>query len=420
MAELGETADPRALVPGDPTALGAVRAALGRLGVALLEAGDGFARVDTSEWTGNGADAFRREFDPVPAQWTGTGEALAAAADALADHEGVLAWAQDEAAAAAAEWQRASLAGGAAREAHDRAVGSELARAAAEGRDAEFPEFVDPGTAGRDAAVDRLRRARDEVRRSGDEAESVVGRARDLAPPSPSIAQRLGAFLGDLAAGAAHEVGETGRFLWQIDPARFLVEPAEAARGWSDLGAGLAAAATHPREAVEQAVGVPDARTTPTRWVGGVLAGLGLSALGGAGIAHRVRAAGEVGRISEALDERDPSDERASAPPLGRFNGKTAAEHVADRGSTIGRPSSGKKAWVREVDDPAEVRRVYEELSRGGRSVHDPGFGGERTVLPDGTQIQYRTESTSTQKPVTQLQVPGQKSVKIHLPRGER
>ncbi|GLZ45843.1 hypothetical protein Acsp06_20280 [Actinomycetospora sp. NBRC 106375] len=100
MPPLGSRADPAALVPGDPDAVRAIASVMSRLGGALVGAGDGLSRIDTGDWQGDAADSFRRAFDPVPPQWTGTGEAFLAAADAVNDCAEVLAWARSEAVAA--------------------------------------------------------------------------------------------------------------------------------------------------------------------------------------------------------------------------------------------------------------------------------------------------------------------------------
>lgn len=77
---------------------------MARLGVALIGAGDGLRRVDTGDWQGEAAESFRRVFEPVPAHWSGSGEAFLRAADAIGDYVEVLEWARGEGEAAAREW----------------------------------------------------------------------------------------------------------------------------------------------------------------------------------------------------------------------------------------------------------------------------------------------------------------------------
>ncbi|WP_433031374.1 WXG100 family type VII secretion target [Actinomycetospora sp. CA-053990] len=379
MAELGETTDPAALVPGDPVGIRTVRARMARLGAALVGAGDGLRRIDTGDWQGEAADSFRRVFEPVPPLWTGTGEAFLEAADALARYADVLEGARDEAATSVQGWS------------------------------------ADPV-----AAVDRLRAARIEVLTAGDRAATLVGRARDLAPPAPSVAQQLGGFLGDLAGGAWSEISATGQFLWQVNPTRFLVEPAAAAQGWQDLGSGVAHAVTHPAETVAAALNPREAATNPTRWAGEMLTGAGLSALGGAGAAGRIeratRAAGAVPPGS--AEDATPG---TVEPAVGTWGGLTARQHALSKGEHIGRLGSAKKMKipVREVDTVTEVEEIYRALSEGGQRVQT---SGDRTVvlLEDGTYMTYRRQSsTPPYEPAVDINPGDDTVIRIHTPRQE-
>ncbi|GAA4885065.1 hypothetical protein GCM10023203_41690 [Actinomycetospora straminea] len=391
MADLGETTDPVALVPGDPARVRDAAAAISRLGAALVGAGDGLRRIDTNAWQGEAADSYRRVFDPVPTQWIGTGEAFLQAADALTEFADVLEGARDEAAGAVQEWSAAEELG---------AFGQ--------------------GAAGRIVAVDRLRVAREAVREAGDRAAALVAHARDLAPPAPSVAQQVGGFLGDLAGGVWSEIAATGQFFWQVNPTRFLVEPAAAVDGWRDLGAGVAHAVTHPAETIEQALRPREAMTNPTRWAGETLAGLGLSAVGGAGAAGRIERAT---RAADALPSRSPATRDGPPPTLGRYNGLTAAEHAATRGAHIGRKGSAKnmKVPTRELDTPAEVDEVYRELSRGGQVVRT---NRRLTVvlLEDGTYLTWRASAGSTPgESAVDINSATGDMVKVHTPRtGQR
>ncbi|GLZ45844.1 hypothetical protein Acsp06_20290 [Actinomycetospora sp. NBRC 106375] len=242
-----------------------------------------------------------------------------------------------------------------------------------------------------------------------------MARARDLAPAMPSIAQQIGGFLGDLGGGAWSELATTGQLLWQVNPTRFLVEPAEAVGGWGDLATGVAHAVTHPAETIEQAVNPREVATNPTRWAGGVLTGLGLSALGGAGAAGRasraVRAAG--------MEAADPAD--SSGAPLGRYRGLTAAEHAANEGVLIGRRGSARspKFPVREVDTVAEIDGIFRVLSDGGQVVHT-SEGRTVVLLADGTYMTYRaTSSTPPHDPAVDINAGRAHQVRVHTPRRE-
>ncbi len=393
VAELGETTDPAALVPGDPPGVRAIQETMSRLGAALVGAGDGLRRIETGEWQGEAADAFRRVFAPIPPQWTGTGEAFLQAADALADYADVLEWAQGEVAVAVQERGTADTLS-----TQPRAV-----------------DATDPGELGRSLAAERLHAARAEVDVAGDRAAPLVARARDLAPPAPSVGQQIGGFLGDALGGAWAELASTGQFLWQVNPTRFIVEPAAAVEGWKDLGAGVANAVSHPQETIEQALNPRELATNPTRWAGGMLTGAGLSALGGAGTAGRIERAT---RAAGTLPSDSPDTGTETAPDLGRYNGLTAAEHAVNRGRDIGRPgqSRGRRIYPREVDTPEEVRRVFDDLSAGGQRIADPTLAGEMVLLEDGTRVMYRPVSGTTQQPVTEVHTSDNRGFKVHLP----
>jgi len=70
MAELGQTADPRQLVPGDASAVAATATALRERADVLRRAGSGLGRIDTADgWTGPAAEAFRARFHGQPGAW---------------------------------------------------------------------------------------------------------------------------------------------------------------------------------------------------------------------------------------------------------------------------------------------------------------------------------------------------------------
>ena len=84
MAELGETDDPRALVPGDAASITATAQQLRTRGDTLHEAGSGLQRIDTSDgWSGEAADTFRAKFQGQPGKWLEAGDCFHSAADAL-------------------------------------------------------------------------------------------------------------------------------------------------------------------------------------------------------------------------------------------------------------------------------------------------------------------------------------------------
>src|SRR3954471_1018881 len=111
MAELGESDDPKQLVPGDAGAIGTTARALRARGDELALAGKGLQRIDTSDgWSGPAAGAFRGRFEGQPATWIEAGDCFHQAADALDTYTRTVTWAQGEAAAAVTDWHHAQAA----------------------------------------------------------------------------------------------------------------------------------------------------------------------------------------------------------------------------------------------------------------------------------------------------------------------
>jgi hypothetical protein len=157
MAELGQTGDPKALVPGDPGSIHKMQVALTAYGDVLHEAGAGLARIGTTDgWSGQAADQFREKFHGQPGKWTEAGQAFHSAADALVTYADKLTWAQQQAADAITLWHQGEAATATAKAQHDRAVTQTQKDAAAKSAAgittvAPFIPFVDPGEAKRQA-----------------------------------------------------------------------------------------------------------------------------------------------------------------------------------------------------------------------------------------------------------------------------
>jgi hypothetical protein len=178
VAELGQTDNPVALLPGNPPAIVATVASMRAYGDALHLAGAGLARIDTADgWSGPAADAFRAAFTGQPARWTEAGDAFHTAADGLEDYHRVLVWAQEQAAAAIAQYSRGNAATAAAQSQAD-----------------------DPGEADRHAAQATLADARARVASAGNEVAGPIAAARDKAPRKPGFWDKVGDFFEDVGA----------------------------------------------------------------------------------------------------------------------------------------------------------------------------------------------------------------------------
>jgi hypothetical protein len=197
MAQLGETSDPRALVPGSPDSLTTTAQALLAYGDVLIEAGEGLAKVDTEDgWRGPAGDAFRDRFHGQPARWTEAGKEFHTAANALYDYLHTLRAAQQRAAEAISQYARGETATTNAKNAHDRQVSEARGR----GDNTEIP-FDDPGEADRAAARAALDTARGNVDTAGHTAAALVRKATESAPERPGFWSKVGDFLGDVGDG---------------------------------------------------------------------------------------------------------------------------------------------------------------------------------------------------------------------------
>lgn len=212
MAELGQTDDPKALVPGDVGTVADTMWNLRTYGDALHEAGAGLSVIDTTEgWSGTAADAFHKIFHGQPGKWTTAGDCFHDAANALDQYDNTLRWAQQQASDAIALWNQGQAATAQAKAAHAQAVAHARQESAAGGPTAliDIP-FVDPGEAKRQAARELLQRARDQLDRAGDTAAAAVGQARDKAPPKPGFWSRLGSDISGMAESAFHGLEDVG------------------------------------------------------------------------------------------------------------------------------------------------------------------------------------------------------------------
>ncbi|PXY21180.1 WXG100 family type VII secretion target [Prauserella muralis] len=266
MADLGETTDPRQLVPGHPEAIDDNVVAIRGRGRSLDQAGDDLKKIDSGAWTGDAADAFRDKFSYEPARWHQAGDALLTTATALERYASTLRWAQHEAAEAIRLWQEAEAATQQATAQHEAAVArvTEQNRVlAASGDPTRMPEppFTDPGEAKRQAAREQLDRARQQLSEAGDQAAATIRARGDEAPEQSlwgdigEVVGEVGGFVGDFAEGAWDSVSGTAELLWDLSPHRLLTDPAAYGETWKGVGQTVASAVTDPVEFGKQLVG---------------------------------------------------------------------------------------------------------------------------------------------------------------------
>ncbi|WP_437083866.1 putative T7SS-secreted protein [Streptomyces sp. enrichment culture] len=96
-ARLGETRDPRELIPGNPSKLNGDADRLDGHATTLEGIGDELGSVRVPGWHGQASEAFWEDFSGQKKKWYRGADALSAAARALRDFAGVLEWAQGQA-----------------------------------------------------------------------------------------------------------------------------------------------------------------------------------------------------------------------------------------------------------------------------------------------------------------------------------
>ncbi|MGI8312907.1 putative T7SS-secreted protein [Saccharopolyspora hattusasensis] len=317
-AELGETTNPRLLVPGNPEILQRSADTLTRIGNALVQAGEGLRKLDTGGWHGPAADAFHEYFDGEPARWLASGDAMHQAARALTDYIAVFGWAQREAEQAAFVWEHGKKL---SEDAYAKYRG-DVARAEAQARQTgSAPPSLpwnDPGQALRDAANDQRNRARQQLKEAGDRAQALVAAARDQAPAAPNLFEQVASFAGEFGKGVGAAATEAASFIGTISPTRLITDPAQYGRDMAALGDGVKAAATNPVAFAKAAVDWDTWSRNPGRALGKLgFDGLLTAGSIGAGAAVRsVRAGKAAERTAEAVDHGPPASSATSGRDL--------------------------------------------------------------------------------------------------------
>jgi len=176
MVGLGSTADPRALVPGNPAVVRGLAASFTSRAERAEVAADQLAAVRVPSWSGEAADAFGEVMSAQPRSWRITADALTSAAGSLNEYADVLSAAQADAETAIDLWTQAGAATAAAARHHEQAVQT-YQRAIGAGRQAVTPDpYVDAGAPLRRQAQDLLASAQSAVRTQGDVAAAALGR----------------------------------------------------------------------------------------------------------------------------------------------------------------------------------------------------------------------------------------------------
>jgi hypothetical protein len=168
LAELGQTNDPRALIPGDPEAIAADLRALTTSVTATDRVGEALRNTGRPPgWTGDASEAFHANFSHEPPKWASMAEDLGSGGTAVAEYADVLNWSQGRAQQAIEVYAQAEAASQAAARRYD-------ALQATPGAPPMGP-FVDAGGRGRQQAHAILDDARAKQQEAGTRAASALG-----------------------------------------------------------------------------------------------------------------------------------------------------------------------------------------------------------------------------------------------------
>ena len=329
MAELGQTTDPRVLVPGDPAAVFENARVLSARANTTATVGDALKRIDTGSWTGQASDKFHQEHQTEVPRWLQAADSLDNAAQVLDGYAASLSWAQGQASEAITKWQQGDEATRQARAAHERAVSEAQAQTQANAQRGDPtvvqpPSFTDPGEAQRQEARDVLNRARQQLAGAGDRCAEALRVEASLAPQD-SRAQADANFFG----GIWDTISGAGEALWTA-----ITDPAETV-------AAMAHNVTHPVETFKEMVAWDDwVNGHGDRALGKVTGGLLL--FGAGKLAKGLLTKGE-----HAGGDHVPDEARPKTP--------------VDRANAVRDAISGEDGNIPGVEDSKGVRMVSQQ-----------------------------------------------------------
>lgn len=340
-AQLGQSNDPRALVPGDPAALRSHATALVGRGNTLTQVGDRLRGVDTSQgWSGKAASAFQGKFQPYPGRLLALGNAHHDAARSVSQFADVLEWAQGQADRSAQIWGQAEATTAQAADVYDKSAAAGIRQG----------PFADPGAALRTAAQEDLARARDQVTAAGNTAASTISAAAETAPTSPSLISQIG---GGIEGAAADTINGTAS--WLNAAAHNLPALGEVAGG-TVLAAGGAL--------VTAGSGLLDAGvlTAPA----GVAAGAGGITMIGGGLSLASHGLGTIASHATSDDQVTPVGSAALTMPFGKKQDPPKPSEKEKE--ALAAKAAGEK-FDPKLAKAAEKKEATGEKFRGERNV---------------------------------------------------
>lgn len=362
-AELGQTTDPKALVPGDPEAVFRAAQDLDKRAKDVDRVGNDLRRIDTGGWTGDASEAFHEQHRTEVPRWFQGADSLGVAAQTLTDHANCLSFAQGQALEAIRLWEQGEAETAAARADHATAVADAGARTranAARGNPAVVtaPAFVDPGVEKRAQAVAILNDARRQLQESGDRGGQALAAEAELAPQD-SLRQSDADFYG----GIWNTVKGAGDGVVNL-----VTDPVGAAGSIVD-------SALHPVDTVQDMIAYDDfANGEGDRGLGTVVGEVGLTVLTGG--------LGKLAQLARRSDGGDGPDAGGPHAP-----GGTPAPVPAPRYEPTRNRVKLRKGTEREVFRNADRDANGDFIGQGS---------GDRIPAqrnPDGTPVRVNPET---------------------------
>ncbi|MFG2264766.1 putative T7SS-secreted protein [Streptomyces sp. NPDC048720] len=260
--QLGESEDPKELVHGDPAKLRETAGHLRNFATSFGAVAAGMRKLDSSEFKGEAADAFRKKFAKHQVKWGQAAEACGQAAEALENFAHTVEWAQAQAREAVAKYRE----GTSASDEHRQKVQTyNLAVELGQRDPGPKPSEQDPGDEAKHAAERILSDARGQRTQLAAEAADRLQAALRHPPHEPSALNQLkldGADAWDAAktedmrffGGFMRGLGDLNNLARNANPLDpyAITHPYEAAQAKVELLGGAVRFVTHPTQTGNQ------------------------------------------------------------------------------------------------------------------------------------------------------------------------
>lgn len=384
MAELGETSDPKQLIPGNPDAIDDDAAALRSRGQTMEQGAQSLKKIDTGSWTGPASNAFRDKFDYEPPRWFRAADSFDAAARALTSYADALRWAQAQAQEAIHLWNEGEAATREAKAAYEAKVAEANRQNEANAKSGNPARvdpgpFVDPGAAKRRAAQDILDRARQHLTEAGDRSANALRREGDNAPEQSAWeaflegAGVIGGFVGNVGIGLWEGLAGTGQFLWQLSPTHLSENPDHYADLWSSVTSACSFAVDHPLEFGKAMISYDQWTSQPGRALGNTAFGF-------------IPVAGVLSKVRKFKKLDEIADSKADAPNVKADVGDYFAGGETPTASDLEKYAEAQ-GWTKTQTENGPPKYVDENgvarmtLKEG--SPRAPGSGAPHVELKD-------------------------------------